>query len=93
MAQPFAIVQVGARCTRKTGESKRTGKPYDFVEQEVLIEDGRGQRKVMYTTVDSVEKAHQPGEYELDTSYIGFIQGKYREELGFTKIVLAAKRK
>jgi len=92
MAQPFAIVQKDARTTRKTGDSKRTGKPYDFIEVEVLIEDSRGQRRMKRMTVDSIDKVPAPGEYELDHSFIGFIPGKFGEELGYTKYVLAGIR-
>ena len=90
MARAYAIVKEGYATKEKKGTSA-AGRPYHFLEQEVFVENSRGERKLMRVTVDP-GKEYPAGEYDLDLNHIGFIRDqKGFEQVGFVRLALTPR--
>lgn len=76
------------RLYHKTGESKKTGKPYDFYEQEVFVHTQRGEVKRHSVTIKSEADAYPPGRYSVNADNIDVVKVDGFDRIALFKIEL-----
>ncbi|MDT7531325.1 hypothetical protein OVY29_21950 [Sphingopyxis sp. SE2] len=76
------------RLYHKSGTSKKTGKAYDFYEQEVFVHTPRGEVKRHSVTINSEADAYAPGRYAVSADNIDVVKVGGFDKIGLFKIEL-----
>lgn len=90
MSKGFIEVREGSNqnLIHKSGTSKRTGRAYDFHEQEVFVHTPRGEVKRQTITINSPADAYAPGRYQIDPGNVDVMKVEGFDRIALFKVEL-----